>query len=56
MALPEMPWYGSIERGLRPIEPYSNLVLIGLAALTVLIAWKGDSVTKMAWIVYLVSP
>lgn len=56
MAYPEMPWYGAIEEGLRPIEPHATAALVGLAVITILIAWKGDSVAKLAWLVYLLSP
>lgn len=51
-----MPWYGAIERGLSPLERYTAVLLGLLAAITIYIAWKGDAVVKMAWLVYLISP
>ena len=51
-----MPWYEPAERALRPLGPYSTLILLGIAAVTVYIALRGDSVAKIAWLVYVVSP
>ena len=51
-----MPWYGDVERALRPLDPYMSFILVGLATITLLVAWKGDAVVKSAWLVYLISP
>lgn len=51
-----MPWYNAIEKALKPVEGYTTALLVGLAGITLVIAWKGDAVTKMAWFVYLISP
>lgn len=56
MTAPEMPWYPAIERAIKPLSGYETAVLVGLALLTLYIAWKGDTVVKTAWLVYLVSP
>jgi len=56
MATPELPWYPAIERALRPIEPYSSLVLVGVAVLCLWVAFRGDAVTKTAILVWIVSP
>jgi hypothetical protein len=56
MALPSLPWYGAIERGLEPVSGHLSTVLILIAVACVITAWKGDNVIKMAVIVYLVSP
>lgn len=51
-----MPWYDALERALKPVEGYTTLLLVALAIITLLIAWKGDAVAKTAWFIYLVSP
>lgn len=56
MSVPEMPWYSAMERAMQPLNPYTTFLLIGLAAVTVYIALKGDAVARTAWLVYLVSP
>lgn len=56
MSVPEMPWYPAAEKALQPLSPVSSLLLVGLALLTLWIAWKGDAVVRLAWLVYLVSP
>lgn len=56
MADPQVPWYPAVERGLRPIERYNSVVLVGIAALALWVAFRGDAVTKTALLVWLVSP
>lgn len=56
MTAPEMPWYPEMERALQPLSPYSTLILVLLAVITLWVAFKGDSVAKLAFLVYLVSP
>ena len=50
------PWYDAIEKALRPLEGHMQLALVGIAVITLVVAWKGDSVARTAWFVYLVSP
>lgn len=52
----ELPWYKALERALSPIEGHETAALLALAGITVVIALKGDAVTKLAWLVYLISP
>lgn len=56
MATPSLPWYGTIERGLEPVSGHLSTMLVALAVIAVMVAWKGDNVIKMAFLVYLVSP
>lgn len=56
MSVPEMPWYAAAERMLQPLSPYSSLVLVLLAIITLWIAFRGDALVKMAFLVYLISP
>jgi hypothetical protein len=56
MAIPEMPWYKDMEKALRPLDPYTRIILLAMAGITVWVAWKGDAMARTAWIVYLVSP
>ena len=56
MATPSLPWYPKLQKLVAPTEGVANLVLIGIVIATILIIWKGDSVLKALWAVYLVSP
>lgn len=56
MPAPELPWYPAMEKALRPIEPYSSLVLVGIAVIALWVAFRGDSVTKTAVMIWIVSP
>ena len=56
MATPSLPWYGAIERGLAPISGHLSVALWVVAVSCIIVAWKGDAVIKMAFLVYLVSP
>jgi hypothetical protein len=56
MATPSLPWYPKLQKFLVPTEGAANLILIGVIVITVLVLWKGDSVKKALWAVYLVSP
>ncbi len=56
MNIPKMPWYAKLESGLAPIKPYSQILLIAIALVTLAIAIWGDTIMQMAWFVYLISP
>lgn len=56
MPTPELPWYPAVEKALQPIEPYSSLVLVGIAVVCLWVAFRGDAVTKTAVLVWIVSP
>jgi hypothetical protein len=48
-----MPWYSAFSKAL---EPYSEMVLIGIIVVTILILLYGEKYGKLGWAVYLVSP
>lgn len=50
------PWYKAFAELLKPIEGHETAALIALAGITVVIALRGDSVVKLAWLIYLISP
>jgi len=54
--IPEMPWYNELERLLHPLSPYSSLALLVMALILAWVAFRGDAVTKMAVMVWVVSP
>ena len=56
MAIPELPWYGTLRRVVAPTETVSNMALVIIAIVTLFILWRGDAVLKAAWAVYVVSP
>jgi hypothetical protein len=56
MDIPVPPWYKGFEQALSPIEGHTTAVLLAIAGITVVIALRGDAVTKLAWLVYLISP
>lgn len=56
MGVPEMPWYEPMEEALQPLNPYTTILLVLLGAFTIYVALRGDSIGRMAWLVYLVSP
>lgn len=51
-----LPWYKALRDALQPIEGHETAALLAIAGVTIIIAWKGDSVTKLGWFIYLVSP
>lgn len=56
MSIPEMPWYGAMEQALKPVDRYTAIGLIVIGAACFYLAWKGDAVTRMAMLIYLISP
>lgn len=50
------PWYKEFAKLLKPIEGHETAALLAIAGVTIVVAWKGDAVTKLAWLIYLVSP
>lgn len=56
MPLPEMPWYDSIERGLKPLDRYMQVLLLAIAVGCIYVAVRGTPATRTAMFVYLVSP
>lgn len=49
-------WYDQLAQLLKPIEGHETAALLALAGITIVIAWKGDPVIKLGWLVYLISP
>lgn len=56
MSVPEMPWYDALEKLLHPISPYSSWALVIMAIVLLWVAFRGDAVTKMAVLIWIVSP
>lgn len=54
--LPKMPWYDATARLLEPVEPYASLLLVLIAIGALWTAFRGDAVTKMAVLIWLVVP
>lgn len=54
--LPKMPWHDATVRLLEPVEPYASLLLILIAIGALWVAFRGDAVTKMAVLIWLVVP
>lgn len=52
----ELPWYNKLKSVVAPTEGVSNMMIVGIIAISLFLLWKGDSVMKAAWVVYLVSP
>jgi hypothetical protein len=52
----ELPWYSRLEKIVAPTEKATNVALVVLICLCLLLLWKGDSVMKAAFVVYMVSP
>lgn len=56
MKIPKPPWYGWVDDKLQSVEGLTDVVLLGIIAISIILLFKGDRVTKTSWIVYLVSP
>lgn len=56
MAIPELPWYGTLKRFVAPTESVADVSLVIIAIVTLYLLWRGDAVLKAAWVVYVVSP
>lgn len=52
----KVPWAEPIERVLRPFEGMIDVGLWGIIVITLLVLWKGDSIGKTAWFVWLATP
>ena len=49
-------YYRRLEAALGPVEPLSTAILVGVAVVCLLVAWRGDAAVKAALAAWVLAP